>query len=108
MEAPHARGFVVHVAGVTQRAVRNGVAAAGRGGGQGGPSHGAYPCFHAVPESQPVLPCLLRRLLQKSKTEARPSEIPCGSGMLHWSWLYTRWSSPVSESQESRVGCKGT
>jgi hypothetical protein len=23
------------------------------------------PCFHPVPESQPVLPCLLRRLLQK-------------------------------------------
>ena len=63
----------VGLAGVTQRAVRSGVAAAGRGGGQGGPSHGAYPCFHAVPESQPVLPCLLRRLLQKSKTEVRPS-----------------------------------
>jgi hypothetical protein len=23
------------------------------------------PCFHPVPESQPVLPCLLRRLLQR-------------------------------------------
>ncbi len=25
----------------------------------------ALPCFHPVPESQPVLPCLLRRLLQR-------------------------------------------
>lgn len=33
----------------------------------GGFGHGAFPCFHAMPESQPVLPCLLRRLLQKGK-----------------------------------------
>ena len=62
-------------AGVTQRATRSGIAAAGRGGGQGGPAHGAYPCFHAVPESQPVLPCLLRRLLQKNKTEVSASAV---------------------------------
>jgi len=24
-------------------------------------------CFHPLPESQPVLPCLLRRLLQKGR-----------------------------------------
>lgn len=29
--------------------------------------HTAYPCFHPLPESQPVLPCLLRRLLQQGK-----------------------------------------
>ena len=32
-------------------------------------AHGQYPCFHPLPESQPVLPCLLRRLLQKGKTQ---------------------------------------
>ena len=32
-------------------------------------AHAAYPCFHPLPESQPVLPCLLRRLLQKGKTQ---------------------------------------
>ena len=26
-------------------------------------------CYHPVPESQPVLPCLLRRLLQKGRQE---------------------------------------
>lgn len=44
-----------------------GVGAAAGGGPAG---HGAYPCFHAMPESQPVLPCLLRRLLQKGKADA--------------------------------------
>jgi hypothetical protein len=27
-------------------------------------AHGMLPCFQPLPESQPVLPCLLRRLLQ--------------------------------------------
>ncbi|GAB4817477.1 hypothetical protein N2152v2_004523 [Parachlorella kessleri] len=48
----------VSIVGVTQRTIRS----------------GAFPppapqslCFHPLPESQPVLPCLLRRLLQKGK-----------------------------------------
>lgn len=32
-------------------------------------AHAQYPCFHPLPESQPVLPCLLRRLLQKGKAQ---------------------------------------
>ena len=39
----------------------------------GGPSshaHQRLPAFHPVPESQPVLPCLLRRLLQQNKPSA--------------------------------------
>jgi hypothetical protein len=55
-------------AGVTQRLVRApGSSAVAHGSA---PGHGAYPCFHAMPESQPVLPCLLRRLLQKGKADA--------------------------------------
>lgn len=44
----------VAIVGITQRTVRN---KAGEGG--------ELPCFHPLPESQPVLPCLLRRLLQQ-------------------------------------------
>ena len=31
--------------------------------------HTRLPCFQVVPESQPVLPCLLRRLLQQGKLQ---------------------------------------
>ena len=55
-------------AGVTQRTVRSGGLLQGRGAGPG-QALAAYPCFQAMPESQPVLPCLLRRLLQKNKAE---------------------------------------
>lgn len=60
-------------AGITQRTVRTPGAGAGTAAGRGPDGafgHGAYPCFHAMPESQPVLPCLLRRLLQKGKADA--------------------------------------
>ena len=58
-------------AGVTQRTMRSGGPPQGRSSGS---SHalGTYPCFQAIPESQPVLPCLLRRLLQKNKAEVCP------------------------------------
>jgi hypothetical protein len=56
------------VAGVTQRILRS--PGAGAATTSSAPGHGAYPCFHAIPESQPVLPCLLRRLLQKGKVDA--------------------------------------
>eukprot|EP00798_Chlamydomonas_sp_ICE-L_P031739 gene31739-6939_t len=55
------------IVGVTQRLVR------GLGGGNFtgaapyNPSGVHLPCFHPIPESQPVLPCLLRRLLQQGK-----------------------------------------
>lgn len=61
------------LAGITQRTVRTPGAGAGTAAGRGADGafgHGAYPCFHAMPESQPVLPCLLRRLLQKGKADA--------------------------------------
>ncbi|GIL70747.1 hypothetical protein Vretifemale_1461 [Volvox reticuliferus] len=53
------------IVGITQRIVR------GTGGPMVGPngvamaSAAQLPCFHPIPESQPVLPCLLRRLLQR-------------------------------------------
>lgn len=57
------------IVGVTQRVVRspavigNRPAGPGAAGAQGGAT--SLPCFHVIPESQPVLPCLLRRLLQR-------------------------------------------
>ena len=33
-------------------------------------AHSRLPAFHPLPESQPVLPCLLRRLLQQGKASA--------------------------------------
>lgn len=74
----------VAIIGITQRVVRGhsaAVAVAGggsegsvHGGGLGGGyssggifSHDSAPCFHPLPESQPVLPCLLRRLLQQDR-----------------------------------------
>lgn len=48
------------IIGVTQRMARASPStAAGSGLGS------TLPCFHPIPESQPVLPCLLRRLLQR-------------------------------------------
>lgn len=56
--------------GVTQRVVRHefknpphGKDSAGRSN-ENVYAHGILPCFQPLPESQPVLPCLLRRLLQ--------------------------------------------
>lgn len=73
--------------GVTQRAQRTGAyiteggtptaqgVSAGRAGhGQGSASHYAHaqlPLFQPLPESQPVLPCLLRRLLQQVISASR-------------------------------------
>lgn len=56
--------------GVTQRMVLSPHSAAAAPSAASGFGHGAFPCFHAVPKSQPVLPCLLRRLLQKGKGDA--------------------------------------
>ena len=51
-------------AGITQRMTRN--AARQQSTSY---AHAQCPCFHPLPESQPVLPCLLRRLLQKGKAQ---------------------------------------
>lgn len=49
------------IVGITQRIVRGqGVPTAGPGGMMMA-SAAQLPCFHPIPESQPVLPCLLRR-----------------------------------------------
>lgn len=48
------------IIGVTQRIVR-GMPGMGGGGAGGAASAWQLPCFHPIPESQPVLPCLLRR-----------------------------------------------
>ena len=88
-------GCICVWAGVTQRLVRApGSSAVAHGSA---PGHGAYPCFHAMPESQPVLPCLLRRLLQKGKADAAtalaahhsrwgfgPWHSSAAAGHLHW------------------------
>ena len=101
-----AKAVIFGLAGVTQRAIRSGVAAVGRG--QGGPHHGTYPCFHAVPESQPVLPCLLRRLLQKSKTEVRPSHHLCSSGQRYWSRRHRCVPEDESKQAEPAPICFAT
>lgn len=48
------------IIGVTQRMARL-LSASAASSGLGS----TLPCFHPIPESQPVLPCLLRRLLQR-------------------------------------------
>lgn len=62
-------------AGVTQRVVRHAALALdprGSAGSIGGSTaassyaHARLPLFQPLPESQPVLPCLLRRLLQQA------------------------------------------
>lgn len=88
-------------AGVTQRVVRSAALAtstpsvqggsAGRplvGGGGGGGSlasyaHAMLPLFQPLPESQPVLPCLLRRLLQ----QVPPYPSPIKSSKTAYTWL---------------------
>ncbi len=70
-EHPSPHGYIRHLqttplparapcccAGVTQRTVRSSAFQ---------PAAPQSLCFHPLPESQPVLPCLLRRLLQKGK-----------------------------------------
>ncbi|KAL3150452.1 hypothetical protein ABBQ32_000282 [Trebouxia sp. C0010 RCD-2024] len=54
----------VAIIGITQRMTRS--AASQQSTSY---AHAQYPCFHPLPESQPVLPCLLRRLLQKGKAQ---------------------------------------
>ncbi|GLC73770.1 hypothetical protein PLESTF_001417100 [Pleodorina starrii] len=53
------------IVGITQRIVRGSGAVLAGGGGPPMVSAAQLPCFHPIPESQPVLPCLLRRLLQR-------------------------------------------
>jgi len=60
-------------AGVTQRVVRHAALALdprGGGGAAAGYAHARLPLFQPLPESQPVLPCLLRRLLQQARAGA--------------------------------------
>lgn len=59
-------------AGVMQRVVRSPVFA---------PEAAQSLCFHPLPESQPVLPCLLRRLLQKGRYEDALELARCGSSL---------------------------
>lgn len=54
----------VVVAGVTQRMTRSAARVQANS-----TAHNSYPCWQPLPESQPVLPCLLRRLLQKGKAK---------------------------------------
>ncbi len=51
---------------------RSGLGSAGGGGapGPGSYAHALLPLFQPLPESQPVLPCLLRRLLQQVRAHA--------------------------------------
>ena len=80
-------------AGVTQRAQRAGayITAAGTSSAQGGSAgrvahgqsgasnyaHAQLPLFQPLPESQPVLPCLLRRLLQQVMLCSRDPALAC-------------------------------
>eukprot|EP00891_Asterochloris_glomerata_P001441 jgi/Astpho2/1441/e_gw1.00025.4.1_t len=70
----------VAIIGVTQRVARSQQLAA----------RSTLPCFHPLPESQPVLPCLLRRLLQQGKDgaamslAARHCEAPHFARSLEW------------------------
>lgn len=60
-------------AGVTQRVVRHAAlpldprSSGAAGGAAGSYAHARLPLFQPLPESQPVLPCLLRRLLQQAR-----------------------------------------
>ena len=68
-------------------------------------AHACYPCFHPLPESQPVLPCLLRRLLQKGKAKealslaTSHSQAPHFARSLEW-LLFT--SLEINNEQMSR------
>ena len=68
-------------------------------------AHASYPCFHPLPESQPVLPCLLRRLLQKGKAKealslaTSHSQAPHFARSLEW-LLFT--SLEINNEQMSR------
>ncbi len=81
-----------HGAGVTQRAQRTGAYITNSGtpsaqsGSSGRAAHGQHsssnyahaqlPLFQPLPESQPVLPCLLRRLLQQVGQGFPPATLP--------------------------------
>lgn len=61
------------IVGITQRVFR-GLAAyvplsPGSSTFYGSSGCGQFPCFYPIPESQPVLPCLLRRLLQRGSIQ---------------------------------------
>ncbi len=79
-------------------------------------AHASYPCFHPLPESQPVLPCLLRRLLQKGKAKealslaTSHSQAPHFARSLEW-LLFTsleinneQMSRPQSRSADACLG----
>ncbi|KAK9828450.1 hypothetical protein WJX72_000056 [[Myrmecia] bisecta] len=80
----------VAIVGVTQRMTRSNAAPLATASRHVVHAHSAYPCFHPMPESQPVLPCLLRRLLQQDKAEAalalahRHCRAPHFSRSLEW------------------------
>ena len=74
-------------------------------------AHAQYPCFHPLPESQPVLPCLLRRLLQKGKAQealslaTSHSQAPHFARSLEW-LLFT--SLEINNEQMARPSRYGT
>jgi len=79
---------------VTQRVVRHAALALdprGGGGAAAGYAHARLPLFQPLPESQPVLPCLLRRLLQQAR-----------AGALRGA---ARGALPAARPVPHRVGC---
>lgn len=88
-------------AGVTQRMTRS--AARSQASST---AHGLYPCFQPLPESQPVLPCLLRRLLQKGKAKEALSLATAHSQAPHFprslEWLLFT-SLEINNNQISRT-----
>ena len=67
--------------------------ARGVGGAAGSYAHERLPLFQPLPESQPVLPCLLRRLLQQVRgpcpwrsggcAHANPVQLMCVRAVAH-------------------------
>lgn len=103
--------------GVTQRVVRGPSTALGLGTGQStsgaqgtlAPTPVPLPCFHPIPESQPVLPCLLRRLLQRGAfadalaLARRHEHGPHFSRSLEW-LLFTTLEQEASKPAVSGAG----
>ncbi|KAL0029799.1 hypothetical protein WJX77_000735 [Trebouxia sp. C0004] len=90
----------VAIIGITQRMTRSAASSQSLTH-----AHASYPCFHPLPESQPVLPCLLRRLLQKGKAKealslaTSHSQAPHFARSLEW-LLFT--SLDINNEQMSR------
>ncbi|KAL0053131.1 hypothetical protein WJX82_001373 [Trebouxia sp. C0006] len=90
----------VAIIGITQRMTRSAASSQSLTH-----AHASYPCFHPLPESQPVLPCLLRRLLQKGKAKealslaTSHSQAPHFARSLEW-LLFT--SLEINNEQMSR------